>query len=74
MKTEMQLGKAWSWESAYRESMSFMDSWKIDTKKLAIARNAIRDALAAISPYNGAFVGQDAIIDKLQKAIKEVEE
>ena len=74
MKTEMQLGKAWSWESAYRESMSFMDSWKIDTKKLAIARNAIRDALAAISPYNGAFVGQQKITEQLQQTLKEIEE
>ena len=74
MKTEMQVGKAWSWESAYRESMSFMDSWKIDTKKLAIARNAIRDALAAISPYNGAFVGQQKITEQLQQTLKEIEE
>ena len=73
MKTEMPVGKAWSWGIAYRESMSFMDSWKTDTNKLAIAQNAIRDALAAISPYNGAFVGQQKITEQLQQTLKEIE-
>ena len=67
MSEDMQIGKAWSTERVIQETISEM----LGEDK---ALTALHEALAAVSPFNGAFIGQEVIINKLQKAIKEIEE